>query len=67
MKKKTKILMNKPVYLGLPVVQLSKILMYEFCYHYMKPKYRENAKLCYMNTDSFIAPIKTEEMFVKTL
>ena len=65
--KKTQILMNKPVYLGLPVVQLSKILMYEFCYHHMKPKYRENAKLCYMNTDSFIAPIKTEEMFVKTL
>ena len=46
--------MNKLVYLGLPILQLSKILMYEFWYNYVKPKYDEKAKLCYMDTDSFI-------------
>ena len=46
--KKTEILMNKPVHLGLSILELSKILMYEFWYDYVK------AKLCYMNTDSFI-------------
>ena len=46
--KKTEILMNKPVSLGLSILQLSKILMYEFWYDYVKPKYGEKAKLCYM-------------------
>ena len=39
--------MNKPVYLGLSVLELSKTLMYEFWYDYVKPKYGEEAKLCY--------------------
>ena len=56
--KKTKVKMNKPVYLGLPILEISKILMYEFWYDYMKPKYGDNVKLCYMNTDSFIIHIK---------
>ena len=47
--KKTQILMNKTVYLGLSILKLSKILMYEFWYDYVKPKYCE--KLCYMDTD----------------
>ena len=51
--------MNKPVYLGL----LSKILMYELCYNYVKPKYVEKAKLCYMDADSFIAYIKTDDIY----
>ena len=42
--KKTEILMNKPVYLGLSLLELSKILMYEFLYDYVKPKYGEKAK-----------------------
>ena len=46
--KKTEILMNKPVYLGLSI--LSKILLYEFSYDYIKPKYRKKQKLCYMDT-----------------
>ena len=51
--------MNKPVYLGLPILEISKTLMYGFCYDYIKPKYQSNAKLCCMDTDSFIIHIKT--------
>ena len=50
--------LNKPVSLGLPILKLSKILMYEFWYDYIKPKYCEKSKLCYMDTDSFIVYIK---------
>ena len=57
--RKTQVLMNKPVYLGLSILDLSKTVMYEFWYDYVKPKYDENAKLCYMDTDSFIVHIKT--------
>ena len=54
--------MNKPVYLGLSVVETSKTLMREFWYHYIKPKYQYNAKLYYMDTDSFIVHIKTKDI-----
>ena len=57
---KTQILMNKPVYLGLSKLDLGKTVMYEFWYDYIKPEYYENAKLCYMDTDSFIVHIKTD-------
>ena len=60
--KKTEILMNKPVYLGFSILELSKILMYEFLYDYVKPKYGEKAKLCYIDTDSFIVYIKTDDI-----
>ena len=43
--------MNKPVYLGLSIIELSKTLIYKFWYDYVKPKYGEKAKLCYINTD----------------
>ena len=62
--KKTEILMNKPVYLGLSILELSKILMYEFWYDYVKPKYGEKAKLYYMDTDSFIVYIKTDYLYI---
>ena len=61
--KKTKIKMNKPIYLGLLISEISKILMYEFWYDYMKPKYNDNVKLCYMDTDSFAMYIKTNDFF----
>ena len=61
--KKTKIKMNKPIYLGLSVLEISKALMYEFWYDYMKPKYGNNVKLCYMDTDSFIMNIKTNDFY----
>ena len=61
--KKTKIKMNKPIYLGLSILDISKILMYEFWYYYMKPKYSNDVKLCYMDTDSFVMNIKTEDFY----
>ena len=59
--KKTKVKMNKSIYLGMPILDISKTLMYEFWYDYIKSKYQDRAKLCYMDTDSFIIPIKTED------
>ena len=56
-------LMNKPVCLGLSILELSKILMYEFWYDYVKPECDEKAKLCYMDTDSFIIYIKTDDIY----
>ena len=61
--KKTEILMNKPVYLGFSILQLSKILMYQFWYDYVKPKYGEKAKLCFMDTDSFTVYIKIDNIY----
>ena len=59
--------MNKLDYLRLSVPKLSKILMYEFWYDYVKPEYGEKAKLCYMDTDSFTVYIKKQMMFIKAL
>ena len=61
--KKTKVRMNKPIYLRLSILEISKTLMYEFWYDYMKPKYANNGKLCYMDTDSFIINIKTNDFY----
>ena len=55
--------MNKPVYLGMSILDISKTLMYEFWYDYLKPKYKDKAKLCYMDTDSFVSNIFTEDFF----
>ena len=60
---KTKVKMNEPIYLGLSILDISKILMYEFWYDYMKPKYNDNVKLCYMDTDSFVMNIKTNDFY----
>ena len=61
--KKTKVKMNKPIYLGLSILETSKTLMYEFWYDYVKPKYNDNVKLCYMDTDSLIMNIKTNGFY----
>ena len=53
----TEIKVNKPVYLGQAILDLSKTLMYEFHYDYMRPKYGSKVKLCYMDTDSFVYEI----------
>ena len=51
---KVRVVMNKPVYLGQAILDLSKTIMYEFHYDYMIPKYGDRLKLCYMDTDSLI-------------
>ena len=61
--KKTKVKMNKPIYLCLSILEISKTLMYEFWYDYMKPKYDNKVKLCYMDTDSFIINIKMNDFY----
>ena len=61
--KKTKVKMNKPIYLGMSILDISKTLMYEFSYDYIEPKYQDKAKLCYMDTDSFVIHIKTEDFY----
>ena len=61
---KIKVVMNKPVYLGQAILDLSKTIMYEFHYDYMKRKYDdENLKLLYMDTDSLIYSIHTKDFY----
>ena len=55
--------MNKPVHLRLSILKLSKMLMYQFCYDYVKSKYGQKTKICYMDTDSFIVCIKTDDIY----
>ena len=62
--KRTQILVNKPVYLGLSVLETNKLLMYESWYYYVKTKYEEKEKLSYMDTDTLIFYIKTEAIYV---
>ena len=62
--KKTKILINKSVYLGLLILDTSKTVMYEFWCDYVKPKYGEKGNLCYVDTDSFIDHIKRVDIHV---
>ena len=64
--KKTKVVMNQLVHLGISILEISKTLMYEFWYDDVKPKYKDKAKLCYMDTNSFVINIFTED-FLKTL
>ena len=60
---KIKVVMNKPVYLGQAILDLSKIVMYEFHYDYMVPKYGKKLDLCYMDTDSLIYNIEMEDFY----
>ena len=59
----TQILMNEPIYLCLSRLELSKTVKYEFWYDYVEPKYQEKTNLCFMDTDSFIVYIKTEDIY----
>ena len=61
--KKMKVKMNKSVYLGLSTLENSKILVYEFQYDYIKLKYQQNAKLCYMDTDRFLIHTKAKDVY----
>ena len=55
--------MTKPLYFGMSILDICKTLMYKFWYDYIKPKYRDSAKLCYTDTDSTIIYIKTVYFF----
>ena len=61
--RKVEVKMNKPIYLGQAILDISKTLMYEFWYDYIKPKYGDKARLCYMDTDSFVMDIKTDDFY----
>ena len=61
--RKTKIKMNKPIYVGMAILDIRNILMYEFWYGYLKPKYGDRIKLFYMDTDSLNPFIKTEDFY----
>ena len=61
--KKTKVQMHQPIYLGMSILDISKKRMYEFWYDNVRPKYQDRAKLCHMNTDSFVIDIKTEDFY----
>ena len=60
---KPQVLNIKPDYFGLSILELSKLLMYEFWYNFAKPKYGEKAQLCYMYTDTFIVYLKTDYIY----
>ena len=55
--------MKKPMYLDMSILDISKTLIYDFWYNYIKPKYGDRAKLCCMDTDSFVIRIKTEDFY----
>ena len=55
--------MHKPAYLGLSILDLGKTVIYEFWYDYLKAKYGENTKICYVDTDSFIVYVKTDDVY----
>ena len=61
--KKVKVKMNKPIYVGLSILDISKITMYEFWYDYVRIKYEDKARLCYMDTDSFVVNFKTKDFY----
>ena len=61
--KKTSLTMNKPIYLGMCILDLSKTIMYEFHYNYIKPKYGDKAKLLFTDTDSLMYEVKTEDFY----
>ena len=61
--KEIKVKMNKPVDLRISVLQISKTLICELWYDFIKPNYQQNEKLCYIDTDSFIIYIKTEDVY----
>ena len=61
--KKTKVKVNKPVYLGMSILDINKTLLYEFWYDYIKSRYKDKGKLCYMDTDSFVINVFAQEFF----
>lgn len=61
---KSKLVLNRPIYVGFSILELSKVLMYEFHYNYIKKKYGGRAALCFTDTDSLCYDISTEDVYV---
>ena len=61
--KKAEVKMNKLIYLGQVILDISKTLMYEFWYGYIKLKYGDKARLCYTDTDSLVIYVETEDFY----
>ncbi len=61
--KKESIEMDKPIYIGTSILDLSKLFMYDYYYNNLKLKYKDNVSLLYMDTDSFILEIKTSDVY----
>ena len=61
-KSKVTLTLNKPAYIGMRILELSKVLMYEFHYDYIKNKFGNNSKLLFTDTDNVMYKIKTEDV-----
>ena len=64
--RKTRVFMDKPIIVGQAILDKSKELMYEFYYDYLQPKYKDKLKLLYMDTDSFVLEIETDDFYEDT-
>ena len=64
--RKTHIVMNKPIIVGQTILDKSKELMYKFYYDYLRPKFKDKMQLLYMDTDSFVLEIETDDFFEDT-
>ena len=62
-KNKVTLTLNKPAYIGMCILELSKVLMYEFHYEYFKNKYGNTTRLLFTDTDSLMYEIKTEDVY----
>ena len=60
---KTRLVLNKPVYTGMTILENSKIVMYDFYYNYLKARYGQNCELIYTDTDSLLLNIQTEDVY----
>ena len=64
--RKTRVFMDKPIIVGQAILDKSKELMYDFYYDYLQPKYKDKLKLLYMDTDSFVLEIETDDFYEDT-
>lgn len=62
--KKTEVCSKKPIYVGQAILDLSKTLMFDFYYNYIKPKYGEKAELLFTDTDSLMCCIQTDDFYI---
>ena len=64
-KQKPKLKLDKPIFIGMSILDLSKQHMYKFYYDVMQPKYGDNIRMVYTDTDSFVFHTKTDDIYIK--